>query len=136
MSHSYAQNHIHLVFSTKDREKLIAKPLQRKLWAHMADICKHYDMLGFAKSVEYDPKWYLADVGVAPLALEDPKACQPTACAGGLGCYALRAGTTRGSRAARPSTTCIGRRYCRGIWSCADFRLSLKNGYCQSVFPA
>ena len=48
MSHSYAQNHIHLVFSTKDREKLIAKPLQRKLWAYMAGICKHNDMLAFA----------------------------------------------------------------------------------------
>jgi len=48
MAHSYAQNHIHLVFSTKDREKLIAKPLQRKLWAYMAGICKHNDMLAFA----------------------------------------------------------------------------------------
>src|SRR5215472_16655486 len=48
MSHSYAQNHVHLVFSTKDRQKLIAKSLQRKLWAYMAGICKHYDMLVFA----------------------------------------------------------------------------------------
>jgi REP element-mobilizing transposase RayT len=36
MSHSYAQNHIHLVFSTKDRRKLIARSLQKKLWAYMA----------------------------------------------------------------------------------------------------
>ena len=36
--------------------------------------------------------WYLADVGVAPLALEDPNPRPPTANAGGLGCYALRAG--------------------------------------------
>jgi putative transposase len=48
MSHSYAQNHIHLVFSTKNREKLIAKPLQRKLWAYMAGVCKHHDMLTLA----------------------------------------------------------------------------------------
>ena len=48
MSHSYAQNHIHLVFSTKDRRKLIAKSLQGKLWAYMAGICKHYHMLAFA----------------------------------------------------------------------------------------
>src|SRR5215472_14293165 len=48
MSHSYAQNHIHLVFSTKDRQKLITKTLQKKLWAYMAGICKSYDMLAFA----------------------------------------------------------------------------------------
>ena len=54
MSHSYAQNHIHLVFSTKDRRKLIAKPLQRKLWAYMAGICKHYDMLVFAVAAMED----------------------------------------------------------------------------------
>jgi REP element-mobilizing transposase RayT len=48
MSHSYAQNHIHLVFSTKDRQKLITKSLQKKLWAYTAGICKQYDLLTFA----------------------------------------------------------------------------------------
>jgi REP element-mobilizing transposase RayT len=48
MSHSYAQNHIHLVFSTKDRRKLIARSLQTKLWAYMAGICKQSDLLTFA----------------------------------------------------------------------------------------
>jgi putative transposase len=48
MSHSYAQNHIHLVFSTKGRQKLIVKALQRRLWAYMAGICKSYGMLVFA----------------------------------------------------------------------------------------
>jgi putative transposase len=48
MSHSYAQNHIHLVFSTKDRRKLIPKSLQRPLWAYLAGICKNNDMLSFA----------------------------------------------------------------------------------------
>ncbi len=48
MSHSYAQNHIHLVFSTKDRQKLIAKALQRRLWAYLAGICKNNQMLCFA----------------------------------------------------------------------------------------
>jgi len=48
MPHSYAQNHIHLIFSTKGRQKLIMKGLQRKLWAYMAGICKSYDMLVFA----------------------------------------------------------------------------------------
>jgi REP element-mobilizing transposase RayT len=48
MSHSYAQNHIHLVFSTKDRQKLIPRSLQKKLWAYMAGICKQYELLTFA----------------------------------------------------------------------------------------
>lgn len=48
MSHSYAQNHVHLVFSTKDRQKLIAKTLQKRLWAYIAGICKHHGILAFA----------------------------------------------------------------------------------------
>ena len=48
MSHSYAQNHIHLVFSTKNRLKLISKELQPRLWAYVAGICKNKDMLAFA----------------------------------------------------------------------------------------
>ena len=48
MSHSYAQNHLHLVFSTKDRQKLISKEFQPRLWAYLAAICKHQDMLAFA----------------------------------------------------------------------------------------
>ena len=48
MSHSYAQNHIHLVFSTKNRLKLISKDLQPRLWAYVAGICKNQNMLAFA----------------------------------------------------------------------------------------
>ena len=48
MSHSYAQNHIHLVFSTKSRHKSIAKPLQRRLWGYIAGTCKSYEILVFA----------------------------------------------------------------------------------------
>jgi putative transposase len=48
MSHSYAQNHIHLVFSTKNRRKLIPKQFQPRLWAYIAGICKHNNMLSFA----------------------------------------------------------------------------------------
>jgi putative transposase len=48
MSHSYAQNHIHLVFSTKDRMKLISKELRPRLWAYIAAICKNQRMLAFA----------------------------------------------------------------------------------------
>lgn len=48
MSHSYAQNHIHLVFSTKNREKLLPRNFLPRLWAHTAAICKNHDLLTFA----------------------------------------------------------------------------------------
>ena len=48
MSHSYAQNHVHLVFGTKERQRLIAKAMQRRLRSYIAGICKGYDMLVFA----------------------------------------------------------------------------------------
>jgi REP element-mobilizing transposase RayT len=48
MSHSYAQNHIHLVFSTKNREKLMARDFLLRLWAYTAAICKDHDSLTFA----------------------------------------------------------------------------------------
>ena len=38
MSHTYAKNHLHVIFSTKQREKLIPKDLQPKLWSYMAGI--------------------------------------------------------------------------------------------------
>src|SRR5580693_1428234 len=41
MSHAYAQNTIHVVFSTKDRRKLITREFQPRLWAYIAGICKH-----------------------------------------------------------------------------------------------
>jgi putative transposase len=40
MSHTYVQNVIHLVFSTKDRRKTIATEFQPKMWAYSAGICK------------------------------------------------------------------------------------------------
>lgn len=40
MSHTYAQNTIHVVFSTKDRRKSIPTELQPRLWAYIGGICK------------------------------------------------------------------------------------------------
>jgi REP element-mobilizing transposase RayT len=40
MSHTYAQNVIHVVFSTKDRRKTISTEFQPRLWAYSAGICK------------------------------------------------------------------------------------------------
>jgi hypothetical protein len=45
---SYAQNHIHLVFSTKGRLKLISKDIQTRLWGYIAAICKKNAMTVFA----------------------------------------------------------------------------------------
>jgi REP element-mobilizing transposase RayT len=39
---------VHLVFSTKNRQKIIPKSYQSRLWAYLAAICKNYDMLAFA----------------------------------------------------------------------------------------
>lgn len=40
MSHSYAHNVVHVVFSTKGRQKTIDREFQSKLWAYIAGICK------------------------------------------------------------------------------------------------
>ncbi len=40
MSHTYVQNVIHVVFSTKDRRKTISPEFQPRLWAYVAGICK------------------------------------------------------------------------------------------------
>ncbi len=45
---SYAQNHIHLVFSIKGRLKLISKDIQPRLWGYIAAICKKNSMTVFA----------------------------------------------------------------------------------------
>lgn len=42
MSHSYSSNRIHLIFSTKRREKPISEALQPKLWPYMAGIARNH----------------------------------------------------------------------------------------------
>jgi REP element-mobilizing transposase RayT len=39
MSHTYVQNLLHVVFSTKERRKLIPLDYRTKLWAYMAGVC-------------------------------------------------------------------------------------------------
>jgi putative transposase len=48
MAHTFSRNHIHLVFSTKDRRKTIRKELQPRLWAYLAGICKNQGMVTLA----------------------------------------------------------------------------------------
>ncbi len=42
MSHSYSSNRIHLIFSTKNREKQITEQLQATLWPYMAGIANNH----------------------------------------------------------------------------------------------
>jgi putative transposase len=42
MSHTYASNRVHVVFSTKDRRKNLADDLQPKLWGYMKGIAKNH----------------------------------------------------------------------------------------------
>ena len=48
MAHSFSRNHVHLVFSTKERRNVISKESQPKLWAYIAGICKNYEMVAVA----------------------------------------------------------------------------------------
>lgn len=41
MSHTYSSNRIHVIFSTKDRQKTLSQELQPKLWAYMAGIAQN-----------------------------------------------------------------------------------------------
>ena len=43
MSHTYSSNRIHVIFSTKERQKSISDELQPKLWAYMAGIARNQD---------------------------------------------------------------------------------------------
>lgn len=44
MSSSYVSNHVHIVFSTKNRRRVIEEELQPKLWAYIAGISANYGM--------------------------------------------------------------------------------------------
>lgn len=48
MSHTYTRNYIHLVFSTKLRARTISKEVQPNLWAYMAGVCHHHQMVATA----------------------------------------------------------------------------------------
>ncbi len=41
---SYVSNHVHIVFSTTNRMKLIGENFQPQLWAYMAGIAKNHGM--------------------------------------------------------------------------------------------
>jgi putative transposase len=44
MSHTYAENVIHIVFSTKDRQKLMSGEFRPRMWAYATGVCKKFDI--------------------------------------------------------------------------------------------
>jgi putative transposase len=48
MSHTFARIHIHVIFSTKERRKLIAKEVRPELWSYMAGICHNRGIVPIA----------------------------------------------------------------------------------------
>jgi putative transposase len=48
MPNSYVSNHVHMVFCTKNRLKVIPEALQPKLWAYLAGIAKTHGMHAIA----------------------------------------------------------------------------------------
>ena len=41
MSHTYVQNVIHVVFSTKERRKQIPGEMKERFWSYMVGVCRH-----------------------------------------------------------------------------------------------
>lgn len=41
MSHTFARIHVHVIFSTKERKRLIPKTIQPRLWSYMVGICRN-----------------------------------------------------------------------------------------------
>jgi putative transposase len=48
MPHSFVKNHIHVIFGTKERCKVISKEIQPQLWSYMAGICRNQGMAPIA----------------------------------------------------------------------------------------
>jgi REP-associated tyrosine transposase len=48
LSHTFSQNHLHVVFSTKERRKLIEPSMQPRLWAYMGGIARNHNFLVLA----------------------------------------------------------------------------------------
>lgn len=44
MSHSYVSNRLHVVFSTKERRKLIGQEIERELWAYIVGVGRNHQL--------------------------------------------------------------------------------------------
>jgi REP element-mobilizing transposase RayT len=47
MAHTFTKHHFHIVFSTRNRQKLITKHIQSQLWSYMIGICRNVGMVGW-----------------------------------------------------------------------------------------
>ncbi len=61
---SYVSNHVHIVFSTNNRMKLIRDELQPKLWAYMAGIAENHGMHALAIGGIDDHAHALVNLGI------------------------------------------------------------------------
>jgi len=73
MSHSYSSNRIHVIVSTKERQKSISDELQPKLWAYMAGIARNQ---GFEAIIIGGVKDHVRALLLLPPALPLSKAIQ------------------------------------------------------------
>ena len=73
MSHSYVHNPVHVVFSTKDRRKLIPKGSQTRLLACLAGVCKMQKIFVHEIGGMEDRLHMLIQI---PLTLSFPKHCR------------------------------------------------------------
>lgn len=48
MAHTFTKNHLHVVFSTKGREKFIVPDIQERLWKYFTGICLNLDLVPVA----------------------------------------------------------------------------------------
>jgi len=48
MAHSFSRNHLHVIFSTRERRKTIPREWQPRLWAYLAGICNNHGMIALA----------------------------------------------------------------------------------------
>src|SRR5262245_45121854 len=48
MSHAFTKNHLHVIFSTKGRRKIIPREMQPQLWSYMSGICRNHNVVSVA----------------------------------------------------------------------------------------
>ena len=48
MAHTYTKNHLHVVFSTKERQKLISEQIERRLWKYLTGIRQNIGLVPVA----------------------------------------------------------------------------------------
>ncbi len=73
MSHTYSSNRVHVIFSTKEREKTLSAELQPRLWAYMTGIAHRQ---GFGAMIIGGVQDHVHALLVLPPALPLAKAVQ------------------------------------------------------------